>query len=64
LNEQFSALNEKLKDLSNFATKEQIKSFSEKLEDLNNQINDIEDRITSFGKPQNNSNSNNRRGNK
>lgn len=64
LNEQFSSINNKLKELSNFATVDQIKSFGERLDDLDNQINDIEDRITSFGKPQNNSNSNNRRGNK
>ena len=64
LNEQFSSINNKLKELSNFATVDQIKSFGERLDDLDNQINDIEDRIMSFGKPQNNSNSSSRRGNK
>lgn len=68
LDERLSSINstmdEKLKGLSNFATKEQVKMFADRMDDLSAQINDIEDRITSFGKPQNNSNSNNRRGNK
>ena len=55
-----------------YATKEQIEnlndqysSFSGKLNELSQHITEIENRITSFGKPQqNNNNNNNRRGNK
>lgn len=54
-----------------YATKEQFEnlndqysSFSGQLKELSEHITEIENRITSFGKPQQNNNNNNRRGNK
>ena len=65
LNEQFAVINDKLNNLGKFATKEQFNSISGHLNDLGSQIEDIENRITSFSKPQQSSNTNNnRRGNK
>ena len=64
LNKEFSALNEKLSNLSKYATKDQFDGLNKYLKDLGGQVEDIENRITSFGKPQQNSNYNNRKGNK
>jgi len=48
---------EQLENLNN-----QYLSFNEQLKELSGHVKDIENRITSFGKPQ--TNNNNRRGNK
>ena len=64
LNNQFSSFNEKLNSMSKYVTKDQLESLNGHIKDLSGQIEDIEDRIMSFGKPQQNNNSNNRRGNK
>lgn len=60
---QFSSINEKLNVMGKYVTKDQFDSLNGQLNDLSGQIEDIENRITSFGKPQQSS-SNNRRGNK
>ena len=62
LNNQFSSFNEKLNSMSKYVTKDQLESLNGCIKDLSGQIEDIEDRIMSFGKPQQNNNSNNRRG--
>ena len=64
LNSQFTSINEKLNSLGNYVTKDQFESINEHLDDLGSQVDDIEHRITSLGKPQQNSTTNNRRGNK
>ncbi len=64
ITDQFQSINEKLNNLSTYATKDQFDKLSIHLDDLSGQIEEIENRITSFGKPQQNNNSNNRRGNK
>ena len=64
INEQFTLINKKLDGTNKYATKDQIDDLNKHLEVLGDQVKEIEDRITSFGKPQQNSNSNNRRGNK
>lgn len=64
ITDQFQSINEKLNNLSTYATKDQFDRLSIHLDDLSGQIEEIENRITSFGKPQQNNNSNNRRGNK
>ena len=61
--DQIDGINEKLDELGQFVTKDQLDALNMHLNDLSSQIEDIENRITSFGKPQQN-NSNNRRGNK
>lgn len=61
---QFEVINEKLGSFGVYATKDQFNQLSGHLDDLSSQIEEIENRITSFGKPQQNNNSNNRRGNK
>lgn len=62
LNEQFSIINEKLNSMAKFVTTDQLTDLNNHINNLGEQIEEIENRITSFGKPQ--SNSNNRRGNK
>lgn len=64
INKQFDLINEKLNVLGSYVTKEQFSSLSGHIDELSTQVEDIENRITSFGKPQQNNNSNNRRGNK
>lgn len=66
INDQFAMINEKLNALGSYVTKDQFSSLSGHIDDLSTQVEDIENRITSFGKPQYNSNSNtnNKRGNK
>lgn len=64
LTKQFKSFGEKLNSLNKYVTKDQFDTLNGHLDDLSGQIEDIEDRITSFGKPQQNSNSNNRRGGK
>lgn len=64
MNNQFQSISEKLNSLGVYATKDQFEQLSVHLDDLSGQIEEIENRITSFGKPQQNNNSNNRRGNK
>lgn len=61
LTAQFSSINEKLSNLGSYVTKEQFDSLNGHINNLSGQVEDIENRITSFGKPQQ---SNNRRGNK
>lgn len=63
LSAQFTSLNEKLGGLGDYVTRDQFDALNIHLDDLGSQIEDIENRITSFGKPQQNPNSN-RRGNK
>lgn len=60
---QFSSINDKLNVMGKYVTKDQFDSLNGQLNDLSGQIEDIENRITSFGKPQQSS-STNRRGNK
>lgn len=62
--EQVDSLVEKINTLGKYVTKEQFDSLNVHLNDLSGQIEDIENRITSFGKPQQNNSNNNRRGNK
>lgn len=62
LNEQFSIINEKLNSMAKFVTTDQLTDLNNHINNLGEQIEEIENRITSFGKPQ--SNNNNRRGNK
>ena len=64
LNSQFTAINDKLAMLSEFVTKDQLDFLNTHLDDLGSQIEDIENRITSFGKSQQASATSNRRGNK
>ena len=61
LTQQFATINDKLNTLGKFATKDQFDSLNGHINDLSGQIEDIENRITSFGKSQQ---SNTRRGNK
>lgn len=63
MKDQFQSITEKLDSLGVYATKEQFNQLSGHLDDLSGQIEEIENRITSFGKPQGQQNSN-RRGNK
>ena len=60
--EQVDGLMEKINSFGKYVTKEQLESLNTHLDDLSSQIEDIENRIMSFGKPQQN-NSNNRKGN-
>ena len=62
LNSQLSLLSEKLNSLSSYVSKDQFDLLSSHLSSLSGQVEDIENRITSFGKPQTNS-QNNRKGN-
>lgn len=64
LNGQFDSMNKKLDSMGQYVTKDQFKDLTSHINDLSGQIEDIEDRITSFGKPQSNNSTNNRRGNK
>ena len=64
LNTQLSSFNEKINAMGKYVTKDQLESLNGHIKDLSGQIEDIEDRIMSFGKPQQNNNQNNRRGNK
>ena len=63
LNSQFAIINEKLNGLGKYVTKDQLESINIHLDDLGSQVDDIENRIISLGKPQQNT-TNNRRGNK
>lgn len=54
LNTQFSALNEKLSNLGLYVTKDQFDQLNDYLNNLSGQVEDIENRITSFSKPQQN----------
>ena len=63
ISNQFASLNEKLSSLGEYVTKEQFNEMNNHINDLSGQIGDIEDRIMSFGKPQQN-NTNTRRGGK
>lgn len=63
LNSQFANINEKLNGLGKFVTKDQLEALNVHLDDLGSQVDDIENRITSLGKPQQNTTTN-RRGNK
>mgnify|MGYP002627390841 CR=1 FL=1 len=56
LNEQFSALNKKLSGFGDYVTKEQLSGINDNVSILRGQIEDIENRITSFGKPQQSNN--------
>ena len=51
LSDQFSSVNDKLNVLSKYVTKEQFDSLNGQINDLSGQIEDIENRIMSFGKP-------------
>lgn len=62
LNEQFLTINEKLNSMAKFVTADQLTDLNNHINNLGEQIDEIENRITSFGKPQ--PNNNNRRGNK
>ena len=53
-----------LNGFGGYVTEDQFKTLSGHMEDLSSQVEEIENRIMSFGKPQQNQNSNNRRGNK
>ena len=64
LSKQFSEVNSKLNELGSYVTKEQFDGVSSNVDDLRNQIENIENRITSFGKPQSSSGNNYRKGNK
>lgn len=61
MNLKFTEINDKLSALSKYVTKDQFQSITGQLNDLSGQIEDIENRIMSFGKPQ--QNQNNRKGN-
>ena len=63
INHQFTELNKKLSKLSDYVTKDQLDDLNSHVDSLGGQIEDIENRIMSFGKPQSN-NSNIRKGNK
>ena len=52
LGNQFSSINDKFNNLSQFVTKDQLNELNNHLNTLGNQIQDIENRIMSFGKPQ------------
>ena len=52
LNSQFATINNKLATFGEFVTKDQLDSLNNHLDDLGTQIDDIENRITSFGKSQ------------
>ena len=57
LNTQFAIINEKLSALGGYATQDQLESLNSHIDNLSEQVDDIEDRLTSFGKPsQNNQN--------
>jgi len=65
LNEQLASFSKKLDGMGNYVTKDQLDLLNIHINDLGDQIEDIENRIMSFGKPQNNNNNNvNKRGNK
>jgi len=64
LSKQFSSITDKLGKSNKFVTKDQFDDLSSHINELSGQIEEIENRITSFGKPQSSTNSNNRRGNK
>lgn len=64
LTEQFKSFNDKLNNFGAYVTEDQFKTLSGHMEDLSSQVEEIENRIMSFGKPQQNQSSNNRRGNK
>lgn len=59
--EQFDSFNEKLNNANLYVTKDQLETINNLVSSLGEQVNDIENRITSFSKPQHNSN--NRKGN-
>ncbi len=61
LTAQYSDIAKKLESMGSYVTADKFEALSANIKDLGRQIKDIEDRITSFGKPQQN---NNRRGNK
>ena len=63
LNEQFSSINKKFEALGSYVTKDQFNDLNNNITNLSDQIQDIENRIMSFGKPQQNSNQNYRKGN-
>ena len=63
IDSQFSSINKRLDILNSYVTKDQFDSLNNHINDLANQVEDIENRLTGFGKSQQN-NSNNRRGNK
>ena len=52
LGNQFSSINDKFNNLSQYVTKDQLNDLNNHLNTLSNQIQDIENRILSFGKPQ------------
>lgn len=54
LNERLSSFSKKIDGMGDFVTKEQFDSLNSHINDLSGQIQDIENRIVSFGKPQNN----------
>lgn len=62
LSNQFVGISDKLNSMKEFVTKDQLDELNNHIKDLGGQIEEIENRITSFGKPQ--SSNNNRRGNK
>ena len=64
LSDKFQAFSEKFNNMTSYATEEQLKSLSGHMNELSNHVEEIENRIMSFGKPQQNQNSNGRRGNK
>lgn len=52
LGSQFSSINDKINNMPQFVTKDQLNDLNSHLNTLGNQIQDIENRIMSFGKPQ------------
>ena len=52
LGDQFSSISDKFNSLSQFVTKDQLNELNNHLNTLGSQIQDIENRIMSFGKPQ------------
>ena len=59
--EQINVVKEKYNSFEDYVTTEKFDSLNGQLNDLSGHVLDIEDRIMSFGKPQQNSNSNNNR---
>lgn len=64
LTKQFQVISEKLNGLSVYVTKEQFDGVNSNVDDLRDQIENIKNKITSFGKLQSNNNNNYRKGNK
>lgn len=60
---QLSSINKKIDTFNSYVTKDQLNLLNGHINDLSDQVKDIEDRITSFGKPQQ-TNSTTRRVNK